>query len=63
MSHDENALFYNPAGLAAVDTTLVNIPFQAEFSNELRLLSVKHLACRKIYLRNTYKLSWEKKYT
>ena len=38
MSHDENALFYNPAGLAAVDTTLVNIPFQAEFSNDAQTL-------------------------
>ena len=38
MSYDENALFYNPAGLAAVDTTLVNIPFQAEFSNDAQTL-------------------------
>jgi len=34
MSHDENALFYNPAGLAAVDTTIVSIPFVNELSND-----------------------------
>ncbi|MAE00798.1 MAG: hypothetical protein CMK53_09185 [Proteobacteria bacterium] len=34
MSHDENALFYNPAGLAAVDTTIVSIPFVNEVSKD-----------------------------
>ncbi len=34
LSHDENALFYNPAGLAAVDTTIVSIPFVNEVSKD-----------------------------
>ena len=34
MSQDENALFYNPAGLAAVDTTIVSIPFVNEVSKD-----------------------------
>ena len=34
MSHDENALFYNPAGLATVDTTIVSIPFVNEVSKD-----------------------------
>ncbi len=34
MSHDENALFYNPAGLAAVDTTIFSIPFVNEVSKD-----------------------------
>ncbi len=34
LSHDENALFYNPAGMAGVDTILVGIPYVNEFSND-----------------------------
>jgi len=34
LSFDENALFYNPAGLASVDTILVGFPFLVEVSDD-----------------------------
>ena len=34
LSFDENALFYNPAGLASVDTILVGFPFLMEVSDD-----------------------------
>ncbi|MBC8259431.1 MAG: hypothetical protein H8E38_10465 [SAR324 cluster bacterium] len=34
LSFDENALFYNPAGLASVDTILIGFPFLWEISND-----------------------------
>ena len=34
LSFDENALFYNPAGLAGVDTILVGFPFLMEISED-----------------------------
>lgn len=34
LSYDENALFYNPAGLAAVDTVLVGLPTLYEVSQD-----------------------------
>ena len=34
LSFDENALFYNPAGLASVDSILVGFPFLWEVSND-----------------------------
>ena len=34
LSFDENALFYNPAGLASVDSILVGFPFLMEVSDD-----------------------------
>ena len=34
LSFDENALFYNPAGLASVDTILVGFPILGEVSDD-----------------------------
>ena len=34
LSFDENALFYNPAGLASVDSILVGFPFLMEISDD-----------------------------
>ncbi len=34
LSFDENALFYNPAGLASVDTILVGFPILGEISDD-----------------------------
>ena len=40
LSHDENALFYNPAGLAGVDAIIVSIPYVNEVSPDtLTLIS------------------------
>jgi len=35
LSHDENALFYNPAGLAGVDAVLIGFPFALEVSQDM----------------------------
>ena len=34
LSFDENALFYNPAGLASVDSIIVSLPFLNEISED-----------------------------
>ena len=38
MSHDENALIYNPAGMAGVNKVIVGIPFVFEISDDILTL-------------------------
>ena len=35
LSHDENALIYNPAGMVGADTVIVGVPFVFEISDDI----------------------------
>ena len=71
LSHDENALIYNPAGMAGADTVIVGVPFVFEISDDIiKLISeaqnlsssstgdtIKTFMGKRVHLRSLAKLN------